>query len=468
MASRKKVVIDSDELFSELKASSARQMAQPTLNKGDAESQLFDECFSLPNVSQLLEEDDADEPTPSNFEERLLIGEDEIKEAMEFVGNDEEFKRLCKDKVHFGKTKNFNGGRGKFDIPIGHAKYLDQSSPKKGESSSKSKPEEKEDMQLSLIEHALIRPTSQSSALFKRGLEEYYKEDSKEPCFDVLIAWLAHAARCRPSDLLPSGEIFPRQDAYIRDRLARCTRQMSKAEFVRDMPTQISRVLTIYGGLSLSRLTNTERSFLLYAVLKITRNMPRCLPFASVTQTAIKNIFNSTDDILDLMLKFSEIFVLISDHLVALRFNLQQLRVCCIHDSLCLLLLVSVLIHFTERGECAIDNEKQNSIPKLNEAYFKECVEMLPDAIEVFSPRNNGDVDSLCAFYHMLDMALTADLVKSLPKQDVSNLMVRLVMHKKDLAKHNNPDTCLLDLHLRCLMRRLEIDCNAGVEQITK
>ena len=43
-------------------------------------------------------------------------------------------------------------------------------------------------------------------------------------------------------------------------------------------------------------------------------------------------------------------------------------------------------------------------------------------------------MDSLCALYHMLDMALTADLVKSLPKQDVSNLMVRLVMHKKDLV----------------------------------
>ncbi|KAE9412653.1 hypothetical protein Angca_001380, partial [Angiostrongylus cantonensis] len=174
------------------------------------------------------------------------------------------------------------------------------------------------------------------------------------PAVHVCLAWLCHAAQCRISSIVPGGEVFPRAERYIHERLEQANLpEVSENDRIELAIFQLCRVLDVLSVCDLRSQTPVDRSILIFAICRLILDRNTCCALQYRASLAIENILNASGLTKHITLvEFSSIFPLISDDLVNLQLCHEIIRLSNVDPTCCLSLFSSTLIHLSERAEC--------------------------------------------------------------------------------------------------------------------
>ncbi|KAK6034456.1 hypothetical protein COOONC_28036 [Cooperia oncophora] len=105
------------------------------------------------------------------------------------------------------------------------------------------------------------------------------------------IAWLAHAAQCSVSELVPRGEVFPHADRYIHERLKQEDLSTVPQDDRVDLAIfQICRVLELLSVFDLRSQSAVDRSILIYAICRLALDKSSCCTMQHRASIAIENV----------------------------------------------------------------------------------------------------------------------------------------------------------------------------------
>uniref|UniRef100_A0A0K0D243 Uncharacterized protein n=1 Tax=Angiostrongylus cantonensis TaxID=6313 RepID=A0A0K0D243_ANGCA len=169
-----------------------------------------------------------------------------------------------------------------------------------------------------------------------------------------VVRFANQITQCRISSIVPGGEVFPRAERYIHERLEQANLpEVSENDRIELAIFQLCRVLDVLSVCDLRSQTPVDRSILIFAICRLILDRNTCCALQYRASLAIENILNASGLTKHITLvEFSSIFPLISDDLVNLQLCHEIIRLSNVDPTCCLSLFSSTLIHLSERAEC--------------------------------------------------------------------------------------------------------------------
>ncbi|KAJ1354485.1 hypothetical protein KIN20_011451 [Parelaphostrongylus tenuis] len=275
------------------------------------------------------------------------------------------------------------------------------------------------------------------------------------PAVHVCLAWLCHAAQCSISSVVPGGEVFPRAERYIHDRLEQATLpEVDENDRIELAIFQLYRVLDVLSVCDLRSLTPVDRSILIFAICRLVLDRNTCCGVQYRSSLAIENIMNASALTKHATLtEFSSIFPLISDDLVNLQLCHEIIRLSNVDPTCCLSLFSSTLIHISERAECEPSNLSEMSMEEVVDAHLGVVVDVIDNVLDLFEDNSKYK----CVVMIMFDASLhpsLCSLISEMRNQQLTSMFHEL---KNELRKNRDTDSFLIDQLLRSLCDRYKI-----------